>query len=142
MAKKALALVIILLVVIFGWSLLNDKAVEPVTNNTEVNVPDTANPDTANTVEPQTITVSGSEFSYAPNTISAQVGQAVTVVYTNAGKYPHNFVIDELGVKSQTINAGETDTFTFTPTKAGAFPFYCSLPNHLERGMVGTISVK
>ena len=106
---------------------------EPVTSTT----PDAS----ANVIQPETVKISGSEFSYAPATISAKVGQEVTVTYTNTGKYPHNFVINELGIKSQTIKSGETATFSFTPNKTGTFSFYCSLPNHREQGMVGTLSV-
>lgn len=91
--------------------------------------------------QPITIEISGSEFKYEPATMTAKVGQPVTVVYKNVGKYPHDFVIDELGVKSQVIKSGETDSFIFTPTKTGTFSFYCSLPNHLERGMKGTFIV-
>lgn len=93
-------------------------------------------------IQPETVTISGSEFKYEPAVISAKVGQSVTVTYTNTGKYPHNFVVDELGVKSQTIKAGETETFTFTPSKTGTFSFYCSLPTHREKGMVGTLLVQ
>lgn len=92
--------------------------------------------------QPLVITISGNEFKYEPATISAKVGQTVTVTYTNTGKYPHDFVIDELGVKSQTIKAGETETFSFVPSKAGTFAFYCSLPNHREKGMSGVITVQ
>jgi len=99
-------------------------------------------PEQSAEIQLETIKISGSEFKYEPSTISAKVGQSVTVTYTNTGKYPHNFVIDELSVKSQTIKPGETETFTFTPSKAGTFAFYCSLPNHREKGMVGTLSVQ
>lgn len=88
------------------------------------------------------IAISGNEFKYEPATISAKVGQTVTVTYTNTGKYPHDFVIDELSVKSQVIKAGETEMFSFVPSKEGTFAFYCSLPNHREKGMSGVLTVK
>ncbi len=119
------------MLVIAGWWFMGNRAVAP-TMDTNTQSGDT---------QSQTIAVSGSEFKYEPSVISAKVGQQVTVTYTNVGQYPHDFVIDELGVQSQVIKAGETGTFSFTPTKAGTFSFYCSLPNHLERGMEGTITV-
>lgn len=94
------------------------------------------------TVPSGAIAVSGSEFKYEPSIISATVGQPVTVTYTNTGAYPHDFVIDELSVQSPTIQPGQTETFSFTPDQVGDFSFYCSLPTHRDKGMVGTISVK
>ncbi len=135
---KTTTIVIIAVVIAAGWWLMNGAASPAVTEN---NTAPTATGAVADT-QPQTITVSGSEFKYEPNTISAKVGQPITVVYKNVGQYPHDFVIDELGVQSPVIKSGETGSFSFTPTKAGSFSFYCSLPNHLERGMKGTIVVE
>ncbi|MCR4276398.1 MAG: cupredoxin domain-containing protein [Candidatus Parcubacteria bacterium] len=127
MTKTTIGTIVVVLLVIAGWWFMGGRAVAPTV--TEI------------TVQPETVTISGSEFKYEPATISAKVGQTVTVTYTNAGKYPHNLVIDELSFTSKTIKAGETETFSFVPDKVGTFSFYCSLPNHREKGMVGTISV-
>lgn len=144
MTKTIIGTIVVVLILAAGW--LFSKA--PVTNepanateSTTVTTSDISTSPEQSIVQPEAIKISGNEFSYEPATISAKVGQLVTVTYTNAGKYPHNFVIDELGVTSQTIKPGQTDTFSFTPTKAGTFSFYCSLPNHREKGMVGEISV-
>ena len=120
------------MVIVAGWWFMNGGATAPAVTETNTESAD---------AQPQTIAVSGSEFKYEPATISARVGQQVTVTYTNVGQYPHDFVIDELDVRSQTIKPGETATFSFVPNKSGSFSFYCSLPNHLERGMRGTITV-
>ena len=141
---KIAALVIV--VVLAGWWITtkNDAVVAPAADSTEstTGVGETSGtPDQATAAAPVAITISGSEFKYEPAAITVNIGQPVTVTYTNVGKYPHDFVIDELSVKSQVIKSGETGTFTFTPTKSGTFAFYCSLPNHLERGMKGSIIV-
>ena len=146
MTKTITSIVAVLAVIVVGWWLVKGSAVAPViptdgaVTGTEA-VEETSLIPTQGEESPDTITISGSEFSYEPATISAKVGQTITIAYTNTGKYPHDFVIDELGVKSQVIKSGETDTFSFTPTKAGTFSFYCSLPNHREKGMAGTIVV-
>jgi len=123
---------VIAVVIVAGWWFMNGGATAPAVTETNTESAD---------AQPQTIAVSGSEFKYEPATISARVGQQVTVTYTNVGQYPHDFVIDELNVRSQTIKPGETATFSFVSNKSGSFSFYCSLPNHLERGMRGTITV-
>lgn len=145
--NKTLLAIVGIAVVLGGWWLVKKNVAVPATGDTvsteSVATTSPSVPLRGEQVEEQSlnITISGSEFKYEPAAISAKVGQTVTVVYKNVGAYPHNFVIDELGVKSQTIKSGETETFNFTPSKAGTFAFYCSLPNHREKGMVGTISV-
>lgn len=140
-----IGIIVVVLIAVGWWSSRGPVVTAPVITNEAVNVTEpvtsTTSDASANVIQPVAVKISGSEFSYAPATISAKVGQEVTVTYTNTGKYPHNFVINELGVKSQTIKSGETATFSFTPNKTGTFSFYCSLPNHREQGMVGTISV-
>ena len=140
-------IIIVIAIVLAGWWIIRSTVVVPGTTgvapSTESVATTTADvPEQSSEIQPETITISGSEFKYEPAAISAKVGQSVTVTYTNTGKYPHNFVVDELGIKSQTIKPGETETFTFIPSKAGTFAFYCSLPNHREKGMVGTLSVQ
>ena len=90
----------------------------------------------------QTIAVSGNEFSFLPSVIRIKKGARVNVVFTNTGKYPHNFVIDELSVKSAIIKSGKKTNVAFTANKTGSFQFYCSVPTHLDKGMKGTIVVE
>jgi plastocyanin len=80
-------------------------------------------------------------FAYAPNTITAKVGQTVNITIDNSGALEHTFLIDELSVNSGPIAAGTKQTVTFTPSKAGTFTFYCNTPGHKEGGMTGTITV-
>ena len=53
----------------------------------------------------------------------------------------HDFVIDELNVKTKEIGAGKTDTVELTPNEVGTFEFYCSVGNHKQMGMKGTLIV-
>lgn len=85
--------------------------------------------------------VSGTEFAFAPATMSVTKGDTVKVTFTNNGKYPHNFTITDLNVQGKTIQPGESDTVTFTADKAGSFKYICSVPGHADRGMVGTLTV-
>jgi cytochrome c oxidase subunit 2 len=88
------------------------------------------------------ITVEGGAFYFKPNEIRVKQGQKVTVTLTNAGGM-HDFVIDELNVKSEMIDgAGSTTTVEFTPDKKGTFEFYCSVGNHRQMGMKGTLIVE
>jgi nitrosocyanin len=89
-----------------------------------------------------TLNVAGSDnFKYDPPTLTAKVGDTVTVNLQNKGVLDHSFVIDELGVKLEAVKAGTTQPVTFTPTTAGTYTYYCDLPGHKAAGMTGTLTV-
>lgn len=68
-------------------------------------------------------------------------GEEVTLVYKNTGKLPHDLVINELNVKTNVIAGGKEDSVAFTPEKSGTFTFYCSVGNHRQLGMEGSVKV-
>lgn len=90
----------------------------------------------------QIVTVTGNEFAFTPSTITVKKGEPVQITFKNAGKYPHNLTISELSLQTKTIQPGQEDTITFTPTKVGSFTFICTVPGHADRGMKGTLSVE
>lgn len=92
--------------------------------------------------EVREISVEGEEFGFSPSGITVSEGETVRVTFTNVGTFPHNFVIDELGVATETIQPGETDTVEFTANESGTFAFYCSVGNHREQGMEGDLEVE
>ncbi|HIA92179.1 TPA: hypothetical protein EYO12_03640 [Candidatus Saccharibacteria bacterium] len=91
----------------------------------------------------ETVDVDMSNFEFSTDLITASPGDTVTVNLINSGG-THDFVIDEFGVQSETINTGETTSVTFTvPADAeGEYEYYCSIGNHREQGMVGTLVVQ
>lgn len=97
-------------------------------------------PSTAMTT--QQITVEGNEFAFNPATLTVKMGQPVTIVFKNTGKYPHNLTIADLNVQTKTIQAGQSDTITFSPSKVGSFTYVCTVPGHADKGMKGTITVQ
>jgi nitrite reductase (NO-forming) len=75
---------------------------------------------------------------FVPAELEAKEGE-ITLALTNLDAFPHDFTIDELGVKiSVPASATVTQSFPATP---GVYPFYCSIPGHREAGMVGTLTV-
>jgi uncharacterized cupredoxin-like copper-binding protein len=63
-----------------------------------------------------------------------------TFKVTNKGTIEHNFRI--AGKKTVLIKPGKTATLKVTFTKAGKFPFLCTVPSHAAAGMKGTLTVK
>jgi len=86
-------------------------------------------------------TVTGSSFKFSPATLTVNKGDTVRITFKNSGGM-HDFVIDEFNASTKIIQSGETDTVEFTADKAGTFEYYCSVGNHRQMGMVGTLTVK
>ena len=68
------------------------------------------------------------------------VGDKVAIEFKNSDGN-HDFTIDEFNVKTKTISSGETAKVEFTASKTGSFEFYCSIGNHRQMGMKGTLLV-
>ncbi len=91
--------------------------------------------------EVRVIEVNGSEFEFSPSTITLQKGERVRIIFRNVGSVPHNFVVDELGIRTPTIAPGRTAQVDFEVTKSGTFSFYCSVAGHREFGMEGNLTI-
>ena len=72
--------------------------------------------------------------SYDPQQVTIKVGD--TVIWVNQDAPKHDVVADNGEFKSDLFDKG--DTFSFTFTKAGTYPYHCSI----HPGMVGTVVVQ
>ena len=89
----------------------------------------------------QVVNLKAGDLMFDPMTLTAKVGQPVTVNFKNGGALEHSFVIDKLNVKLEHVQAGQTASVTFTPTAAGAYEFYCDVAGHKDAGMKGTLTI-
>lgn len=85
-------------------------------------------------------TIEASNFKFTPDAISVNQGDTI-IITVKSVQGLHDFVIDELDVKSKTLTQGESEEITFVATKKGTFQFYSSVGQHRSMGMVGTIVV-
>lgn len=85
--------------------------------------------------------VHGSNYRFDPVEIRVKKGETVKINFVNDEGF-HNFRIDELNLRTETISQGNVDTVTFVPDKVGEFEFYCGVGNHRELGMKGTLIVE
>ena len=88
--------------------------------------------------EPLAVTIHAKGATFDVTTIKVKVNQTVNVTYVNSGVLDHTFVIDGL-VPEQDLGEGQTTTFSFRPTAAGTYEYYCV--RHKNAGMVGTLTV-
>lgn len=74
-----------------------------------------------------TITAKKNEWKFEPNDITIVQGDTVNATVVNEDEYDHGLAIDAYGI-SQRMPAKSTITISFTATKPGDFPMYCSVP--------------
>lgn len=86
-------------------------------------------------------TVIGSNFAFAPNTLSVKKGDKVKITFVNSGGF-HDLKIDELNVATKKIQGGAQEVVEFTADKIGSFEYYCSIGEHRAMGMKGTLTVE
>ena len=87
------------------------------------------------------IVVEGGSMKFSPTKITVSQGQKVTIRFKNVQGF-HDFVIDEFNVKTEQIAAGEEAVVSFVADKKGTFEYYCSVANHRQLGMKGTLIVQ
>lgn len=137
--KKIGLLVIVVLVL--GWFFYNKSQPTTVTPDepelekvTEEKV----------VINKEAIEIETSDFKFSQPSLVVKVGQTVTLRLTSLDSF-HNFVIDELGVDSEQISAGQETTITFTiPASAAGktYEYYCNVGNHRQLGMMGQLVVE
>jgi uncharacterized cupredoxin-like copper-binding protein len=87
------------------------------------------------------MTVVAVDIAFEPKELTIAADTDVVVTIENQGMLQHDFTIDELGVKSDLLNGGESTEVTINAA-AGTYEYYCSVTGHKEAGMVGTLTVE
>jgi len=96
---------------------------------------------TADEATVREFTLDSFNYGYSMDTITVNEGDTVTITLTNSEGF-HDLVIDEFGVATEKIRAGDTTSVTFVADRAGTYEYYCSVGNHRAQGMVGTLVVE
>lgn len=97
--------------------------------------------DTMEDGEVKVVKIEAGSFYYNPKEIRVKKGQKVRIELTGKDMM-HDFMIDELNVKSERVTPGQTVTVEFTADQAGEFEYYCSVGQHRTQGQVGTLIVE
>ena len=102
----------------------------------------------------------GAKMLFVPDRVEVSKGEQVRFVLTNEGFVNHEFVLgtqkeinehakemkknpgmEHDDAHSRTLGMYGTDQLVWRFTKVGRFVFACLIPGHLERGMIGAITV-
>ncbi|MBI2611875.1 cupredoxin domain-containing protein [Candidatus Gottesmanbacteria bacterium] len=92
-------------------------------------------------VEVKEFDVVGTPFSFDVKEIKVKKGDTVRINYTN-GQGLHDWTVDEFNARTKQLQAGQSETIEFVADKVGEFEYYCSVGNHRQQGMVGTLIVE
>ena len=87
------------------------------------------------------VEVQGGSFYFEPNEIEVEKGDTVKIKF-KAMDAMHDFVIDDLNVRTKIVKSGEMDEVEFVASQEGEFEFYCSVGEHRANGMVGKLIVE
>jgi plastocyanin len=124
--KKIILLTGVILIVVVGF-LMRPKEKEEIKKDTFV----------AN----KTFDVKGLNYSFDVKEIRVKLKDKVRINFTNTEGF-HDFKIDELGVSTKVIKAGEMESVEFIANKVGVFDYFCSVGQHRANGMWGKIIVE
>jgi plastocyanin len=89
----------------------------------------------------QEFIVSGQNYSFTPNEIRVKQGDTVRISFKSLDGM-HDWRLDEFNASTQITKTGENDTVEFVADRTGRFQFYCSVGQHRQLGMVGTLIVE
>jgi plastocyanin len=125
------------------------ESVEVETTETEVETSESNESEVVESTETETyepaeatvtsVSVVGTDFAFAPSSLSFTAGQTVQLTFQNNGGAPHNLVVEGTDIKTATIGGGESTSLTFTAPAAGTYTFYCGVGGHRDAGMTGTL---
>lgn len=151
---KSTWIIVLAVVLLGGFLYMNQSQPEPIDNPIDSNVESTmpafegaevdekmVGGDAETNDSTQEFEMDGDKFAFSVKEIRVKKGDVVKVTL-NSIDMPHDFVVDELDVKSSIADPGETTTVEFTADTVGEFEYYCSVGQHRANGMIGTIVVE
>ena len=84
------------------------------------------------------------DFTFSITSIQAKKGETITINLTNS-EGNHDLVIDELDVHSDHLKAGDSQVLEIqipeTVEVGTEYEYYCSVGQHRQMGMVGTLTI-
>ncbi len=95
----------------------------------------------ADLAAPKVINLSGRNFAFSTTEIHVKEGERLRIIFASTQGY-HDWVVDEFNAATKRVNEGQTVEIEFVADKKGTFVYYCSVGNHRQLGMTGTLIVE
>ena len=89
----------------------------------------------------QPVEIIASRVGFDPPVIHARAGTWVRVSYTNLDPIFHDWEIEEIKDAHINVRPGQTATALFFVGEPGEYEYLCTVPGHIEAGMVGRLIV-
>jgi plastocyanin len=86
------------------------------------------------------IIVVGSDYAFDPDVLHLVAGEPVNVVFESSENL-HNLAVPDAGFALPIIGEGEVTRGALTIDEPGTYDFLCTVIQHAEEGMVGTVEV-
>jgi plastocyanin len=85
----------------------------------------------------------GGALKFDKTSLEAPAGN-VTIDFTNDASIPHNVTVEGNGVEDEATDTitQSNATLELSDLQAGTYTFYCSVGNHRQAGMEGTLTIK
>ena len=131
-AYLSLALIVALLLAACGGG-GTTTASTPTATSQPTPTPTTApspTPTQTSTVANVKIVEQNGKYSFQPATLSIKMGTQVE--WLNTSDAPHTVTSDAAGVFNSASNITQNQTFKFTFTKAGTFPYHCNIHPYMK----------
>lgn len=87
------------------------------------------------------VIITASNFSYNVTNIIAKKGDTVRITLNNT-QGVHDLIIEGYNLATKELTVGQKETIEFVASKIGEFEYYCSIGDHRQMGMIGTLTVK
>lgn len=82
-----------------------------------------------------------SNFAYSKKVITVESGVKVRIKLTNSNGF-HNFIIDDLNIKSDVLSIADTEYIEFIAINKGAYVYYSAISDDKVKGMIGTLYIE
>jgi plastocyanin len=83
--------------------------------------------------------VSMVEYAFEPSDLTVAEGDAISV--TNDGELPHNLTVTDEDLASSDLEGGASEDLT-VDLPPGEYDYICSIGDHADQGMTGTLTVE
>src|SRR3989344_5454492 len=130
MNSKIIFGIVIIVLIIGGFLIFQNRAVAPIEKEIDSNMP-VPGSNVQETEVIKEISVEAIPFLFTPSVMSVNKGDTVKIVNGT-----HDLKIDEFNASTRLLKSGEEQTITFVADKVGTFEYYCSVGTHRAMGMV------